>query len=92
MLVIDLPYAHETVGTYPAVRFFPPGNPRASCGCHGKLHPGASRIYPDLRSRHSSAFRRELELSCSTFFSTRNGVALNSMNADSSVAGSINAS
>jgi glycosyltransferase involved in cell wall biosynthesis len=29
MLVIDLPYAHETVGTYPAVRFFPPGTPRA---------------------------------------------------------------
>jgi glycosyltransferase involved in cell wall biosynthesis len=28
MLVIDLPYAHETVGAYPAVRFFPPGNPR----------------------------------------------------------------
>lgn len=27
MLVIDLPYAHETVGTYDAVRFFPPGNP-----------------------------------------------------------------
>ncbi len=28
MLVIDLPYAHETVGSYPAVRFFPPGDPR----------------------------------------------------------------
>jgi glycosyltransferase involved in cell wall biosynthesis len=28
MLVIDLPYAHETVGTYDAVRFFPPGNPQ----------------------------------------------------------------
>jgi len=29
MLVIDLPYAHETVGAYPSVRFFPPGNPLA---------------------------------------------------------------
>jgi glycosyltransferase involved in cell wall biosynthesis len=29
MLVIDLPYAHETVGAYPSVRFFPPGNPQA---------------------------------------------------------------
>jgi glycosyltransferase involved in cell wall biosynthesis len=28
MLVIDLPYAHETVGAYPAVRFFPPGDPQ----------------------------------------------------------------
>ena len=28
MLVIDLPYAHETVGTYPAVSFFPPGDPQ----------------------------------------------------------------
>jgi glycosyltransferase involved in cell wall biosynthesis len=28
MLVIDLPYAHETVGTYAAVSFFPPGNPQ----------------------------------------------------------------
>lgn len=28
MLVIDLPYAHETVGAYPSVRFFPPGNPQ----------------------------------------------------------------
>jgi glycosyltransferase involved in cell wall biosynthesis len=29
MLVIDLPYAHETVGSYPAVSFFPPGDPQA---------------------------------------------------------------
>jgi glycosyltransferase involved in cell wall biosynthesis len=28
MLVIDLPYARETVGTYASVRFFPPDNPR----------------------------------------------------------------
>jgi glycosyltransferase involved in cell wall biosynthesis len=28
MLVIDLPYARETVGTYASVKFFPPGNPR----------------------------------------------------------------
>jgi glycosyltransferase involved in cell wall biosynthesis len=28
MLVIDLPYAHETVGAYPAVHFFTPGNPQ----------------------------------------------------------------
>jgi glycosyltransferase involved in cell wall biosynthesis len=28
MLVIDLPYAHETVGAYPAVRFFPPDDPQ----------------------------------------------------------------
>lgn len=28
MLVIDLPYAQETVGTYDSVRFFPPGNPQ----------------------------------------------------------------
>jgi glycosyltransferase involved in cell wall biosynthesis len=29
MLLIDLPYAHETVGAYSAVSFFPPGNPQA---------------------------------------------------------------
>jgi glycosyltransferase involved in cell wall biosynthesis len=29
MLVIDLPYAHETVGKYPSVCFFPPGTPQA---------------------------------------------------------------
>ena len=28
MLVIDLPYAHETVGKYHAVSFFPPDNPQ----------------------------------------------------------------
>jgi glycosyltransferase involved in cell wall biosynthesis len=28
ILVIDLPYARETVSTYPAVSFFPPGNPQ----------------------------------------------------------------
>lgn len=27
MLVADLPYAHETVGTYDSVQFFPPDNP-----------------------------------------------------------------
>ena len=42
MLVIDLPYAHETVGAYPSVRFFPPGNPQALADemksfLHGRL-------------------------------------------------------
>ena len=44
MLVIDLPYAHETVGSYHAVSFFPPGDPqvfsRMPCNAssRGNLH------------------------------------------------------
>ena len=74
MLVIDLPYAHETVGTYPAVRFFPPGNPRFlrmpwKASSRGVSHLARPPLHPFQR------LSPRIGLSCSRFFSTRNGVA-----------------
>ena len=75
MLVIDLPYAHETVGTYPSVRFFPPGNPQALADAmesfiQGVSHLARPPLHPFLRRSP------RIGLSCSRFFSTRNGVAV----------------
>lgn len=41
MIVVDLPYAHETVGTYDRVRFVDPADPRALADAMLAAHRGA---------------------------------------------------
>ena len=60
MLVIDLPYAHETVGSYHAVSFFPEATP-GSCGCHATLHPGATCIECNGHSIYCCAICGQLD-------------------------------
>ena len=46
MLVADLPYAHETVGSYDAVRFVSPGDVEALAEAMGSLLRGTLHFQP----------------------------------------------
>jgi glycosyltransferase involved in cell wall biosynthesis len=92
MLVIDLPYAHETVGTYPAVRFFPPGNPPILAQAMESFIQGRLAYSPTSAPSIPAPFAADWTELFNILLNEKQGGRLTPINADSPAAGSVSAS
>jgi glycosyltransferase involved in cell wall biosynthesis len=92
MLVIDLPYAHETVGTYPAVRFFPPGNPRTLADAMESFIQGDLVVSQSVAPFIPAPFAADWTELFEILLSKKRSGSLSPTNADSPAAGSVSAS
>jgi len=92
MLVIDLPYAHETVGTYPAVRFFPPGNPQMLADAMKSFIQGGLAFSETSAPSIPPPFAADWTELFHILLNQNQGGSLTRTNADSPAAGSVGAS
>jgi glycosyltransferase involved in cell wall biosynthesis len=92
MLVIDLPYAHETVGTYPAVRFFPPGDPQMLADAMKSFIQGSLAFSETSAPSIPAPFAADWTELFHILLNQNQGGSLTRANADSPGAGSVGAS
>jgi glycosyltransferase involved in cell wall biosynthesis len=92
MLVIDLPYAHETVGTYNAVKFFPPGTPRVLADAMESFVQGRLAFSQTSAPSIPAPFAADWTELFHILLHEERGAHLRPMNADSPAAGSVGAS
>ena len=92
MLVIDLPYAHETVGRYPLVSFFPPGNARVLADAMESFIQGRLTFSETAAPSIPAPFAADWTELFDILLNENQGGSPTRANAESPAAGSVSAS